>query len=673
VFREDSLNPEQRSAAEHRGGPLLVLAGAGTGKTATLSARVASLLGEGVEAQRILLLTFTRRAAREMIGRTASLIAERANAGKVTGGTFHSIGHRFVRSYASALGLPADFGLLDAGDAADVLDLVRNEHGHPAGGRRFPRKQTLADIYTRTINAQRPVREIVAELFPWCEEHVDAVAEVLRGYAARKRSLGVLDLDDLLLHWRALVQDERTGGHIAGAFDHVLVDEYQDVNGIQADIVRHLHDRGCSVTAVGDDFQAIYSFRSASVEHILGFPQRFAGTTTVTLDRNYRGTQPLLDVANAVSAQDTRGYRKVLRATRPAGTRPQLVRCRDQSQEAELVCDQVLADREDGLLLREQAVLARTGHDTDLLELELSRRRIPYVKYGGLRFLEAAHVKDFLAALRLADVPADEMSWFRLLQLAEGVGPGRSRRVLDVLLASGERPGGLWERWPAAAAELPASARSALNGLAQAIRAAHGADLPPGPAADRLRAALDPLVRSHYPDGAVRMQDLSALVTAAGEAPDLRTFFAEVLLDPPASTQDLAVPPHLDEDWLVLSTVHSAKGLEWQSVHLIAAYDGNFPADMAAGSAEGIAEERRLLYVALTRARRSLRVYAPQRYYHRPGGTGDTHGYGKISRFLDHEVQRLFDIAAVPADSNRFAPSVIEGARVRVDVDELFA
>ena len=673
MFRQDSLNPEQRLAAEHRGGPLLVLAGAGTGKTATLSARVASLLDEGADPQRILLLTFTRRAAREMINRTSSLVGERAAVGKVTGGTFHSVGHRFVRSYASALGLPADFGLLDAGDAADVLDLVRNELGHPAGERRFPRKQTLADIYTRTVNAQRPVREIVAELFPWCEEHVDAVAGILRGYSARKRSLGVLDLDDLLLHWRALVQDETTGPHIAGTFDHVLVDEYQDVNGIQADIVHSLHQRGCSVTAVGDDFQAIYSFRSASVEHILGFPGKFEGTKTVTLDRNYRGTQPLLDVANAVSAQDARGYPKVLRATRPGGNRPQLVQCRDQSQEAELVCDQVLADREDGLLLREQAVLARTGHDTDLLELELSRRRIPYVKYGGLRYLEAAHVKDFLAALRLADAPGDEMSWFRLLQLAEGVGPGRSRRVLEALLGRGETSPRLWERWPAAAAELPSSARPALTALAGAIRAAGDTDLPPGPATDRLRTALDPLVRAHYADGEVRMQDLAALVTAAGEASDLRTFFAEVLLDPPASSQDLAVPPHLDEDWLVLSTVHSAKGLEWQSVHLIAAYDGNFPADMAAGSAEGIAEERRLLYVALTRARRSLRVYSPHRYYHRPGGSGDTHGYGKVSRFLDGEVQALFDVVAAPGDSHRFAPGAIGGARVRVDVDELFA
>ena len=668
------LNPEQLAAAEHRDGPLLVLAGAGTGKTTTLTARVASLLADGVAPPRVLLLTFSRRAAREMISRTLALTGSRRGVGgQVAGGTFHSVGHGFVRAYAGALGLPADFALLDGGDAADLHDLVRQEHGRDRSDRRFPRKQALADIYSRTVNAQRPAREVVAEHFPWYEEHVDAIIELLRAYSTRKRALGALDLDDLLVYWRALLHDEHTGPRIAQSFDHVLVDEYQDVNGIQVDIVRALGDRGCAITAVGDDFQAIYSFRSASAEHILAFPDQLPGTTTVTLDRNYRSAQPLLDVANAVSAQDTRGYRKVLRATRPGGSRPDLVHCRDQSEEAELVCERVLADREQDMLLREQAVLARTGHDTDLLEVGLSRRRIPYVKYGGLRYLEAAHVKDFLAALRLADRPADEMSWFRLLQLAEGVGPGRARQALDRLLAGDADSGAaLWARWPAARSELPAGSRPALDGLAEAVRGAAADGVPAGRAAEELKAALDPLVRSHYVDGPIRMQDLEALVGAAGNALDLRTFVADVLLDPPSSSQDLAGRPHLDDDWLVLSTVHSAKGLEWQWVHVIAVYDGNFPADMAAGSEESIAEERRLLYVALTRARRSLRVYVPQRYYHRPGGTGDAHGYGKISRFLDREVQSLFEVAATGPD-----PASVPGAdgghlpRVRVSVDEL--
>jgi ATP-dependent DNA helicase UvrD/PcrA len=659
----EELNLEQRAAALHRDGHLLVLAGAGTGKTTTLCARVASLVADGVPAERILLLTFTRRTSRDMLTRAQAMAG--GSARHVLGGTFHSVGHRFVRGHAAELGLGSDFAVLDAGDAADLLDLVRQEQGHGETGRRFPRKHTLADIYSRTVNAQRPVREIVAESFPWCEEHLDALGPLFQAFTARKRTLGAVDLDDLLLLWRALMADEQAGAHIASAFDHVLVDEYQDVNGLQVAIVEGFARRDCRVTAVGDDFQAIYAFRSASARHILEFADRFTGATMVTLERNYRATQPLLDVANAVARQDIEGFPKILRAVREGGTRPALVFCRDQLHEATEICDRVLAAREEGMLLREQAVLARTGHDTDALELELSRRRIPFVKYGGLRYLEAAHVKDFLAVLRLADRPADEMAWFRVLQLLDGVGPARARRAVDRLVAD---PAG----WATARVGLPASAVELADPLVTAIAAA--GDSAPGPAVERLRDALAPLVRGHYVDAAVRLPDLDTLAGLAGDARDLRTFVAEVVLDPPASTQDLAGPPQLDEDWLVLSTVHSAKGLEWQSVHLVAAYDGNFPADMAAGTSESIAEERRLMYVALTRARRSLSVYVPRRYYRRPQGRDDGHGYGKASRFLTPAVQAVCDVNHLPDDPRRgpFAAAPGPPRRIAVSVDDLF-
>ena len=663
----EDLNPEQRAAALHRDGHLLVLAGAGTGKTTTLCARVASLVAGGVPAERILLLTFTRRAARDMLTRAQAPASSSAQ--RVLGGTFHSVAHRFVRGHAAALGLGSDFAVLDAGDAADLLDLVRQEQGHGETGRRFPRKHTLADIYSRTVNAQQPVRAIVAESFPWCEEHVDVLGPLFQAFTARKRALGAIDLDDLLVLWRALMADEHAGPHIASAFDHVLVDEYQDVNGLQVAIVEGFARRDCHVTAVGDDFQAIYAFRSASARHILEFPDRFTAATTVTLERNYRATQPLLDVANAVARQDADGFPKTLRAEREGGGRPALVFCRDQLHEAADVCDRVLAAREEGMLLREQAVLARTGHDTDALELELSRRRIPFVKYGGLRYLEAAHVKDFLAVLRLVDRPADEMAWFRLLQLLDGVGPARARRAVDRLMLDGAE---LAERWGTARAELPASALELADPLVAAIAAA--AESAPGPAVERLRDVLSPLVRGHYIDGAVRLQDLDTLAGLAGEARDMRTFVAELVLDPPASSQDLAGPPLLDDDWLVLSTVHSAKGLEWQSVHILAAYDGNFPADLAAGTSESIAEERRLMYVALTRARRSLSIYVPRRYYRRPQGRDDGHGYGKPSRFLTPAVQALCDVAHLPDDAPRgpFAAPPGPPRRIAVSVDELF-
>ena len=678
----EQLNPEQRAAATHPGGPLLILAGAGTGKTTTLCARVAWLLEEGVPAERILLLSFTRRAAREMIERARTLTARTGEgAGRIFGGTFHSVAHKLVRMHAAAVGLPAGFGVLDASDAADVLDLVREEHGHAESARRFPRAQTMLDIYSRTVNSQTPLPEVLAEAFPWCEEHREALAEMFRAYGARKRTMGVLDLDDLLLYWRALARDQTIGRQLAGAFDHVLVDEYQDVNGLQVDIVAGMRAGRPGLTVVGDDFQAIYGFRAASARHILAFGERFPGVHRVTLERNYRSTEPILAVANALAEQDKGGYPKRLRSDREGGTAPELRFPRDEGEQAREVCERVLEAREEGMELRSQAVLFRTGHDSDLLELELTRRGIPFVKYGGLRYLEAAHVKDLIALLRLAENPADEVSWFRVLKLLDGVGPTRARRTLEALRAEGGGTPSLERRGPALT-EVPERSREHANALFEALAADEGGGAgrsQTGARVESLHAALVPLIRLHYPDGPIRVGDLEQLLAAARGALDLRHFVSELVLDPPASSADLAGPPHLDEDYLVLSTVHSAKGLEWEAVHLISVYDGNFPADMSATSEESIAEERRLLYVALTRARRRLHVYAPLRYYHRPRGADDAHGYGTISRFLTERVQECFTITrpredcVVPALGGGLATAAIEARRIEVSVDALFA
>jgi DNA helicase-2/ATP-dependent DNA helicase PcrA len=678
----EELNPEQRAAATHSGSTLLILAGAGTGKTMTLCARVAWLLAEGTPAESILLLTFTRRAAREMVER-ARVLAERVapGAGNVLGGTFHSVAHRMVRRHCHALGLDPGFGVLDAGDAADLLDYVREEQGRAASRRRFPRAQTMLDIYSRTVNAQRPLAETLEECFPWCSEHQQALAEIFRAYGARKRALGVLDLDDLLVFWRALAADELVGAQMGGRFEHVLVDEYQDVNGLQVDIVTGLRAQRAGLTVVGDDFQAIYGFRAASARHILDFPKTFPDAHVVTLERNYRSTGPILAIANAVSAQDRDGFPKRLWTERAGGDAAELVLPRDESAQAGEVCDRVMAAREEGMELRAQAVLFRTGHDSDLLELELARRGIPFVKYGGLRYLDAAHVKDLIALLRLVDNPADEISWFRLLQLLDGVGPIRARRVLDALRGGdadggqGERSGApALERWEAAATHVPEGSLVQAAALIEALRAA-GARAPAstGKQVERLCAAIAPLIRLRYPDGAVRVGDLDQLALAARSAPDVRHFVAELVLDPPASSADLAGPPHLDEDFLVLSTVHSAKGLEWDAVHLIAAYDGNFPADMSTATEEGVAEERRLFYVALTRPRRRLHVYVPTRYYHRPRGSDDGHGYAQASRFLSDAVQGLFATTR-PANERGAGTDGEElvGRRIEVSVNALF-
>jgi DNA helicase II / ATP-dependent DNA helicase PcrA len=665
----DELNAEQIVAATHPGGPLLILAGAGTGKTTTLCARVAWLVDHGTPPERIVLLTFTRRAAREMLQRTRSMVTMSGRSGAVLGGTFHSVAHRFVRMHASALGLAAGFAVLDAGDAADLIDLIREEHGHAQSKQRFPRKSTLLDIYSRTVNAQRTLSEVVAEGFPWCEDHVEAMAALFKAYTARKRALGALDLDDLLLYWRALAGDEVIGPAIERGFDHVLIDEYQDVNGLQVEIVRGLRRLSDNVTAVGDDLQAIYGWRAASAQHILDFPDHFAGTTIVKLELNYRSSQPILDTANALAMQVERAYRKQLISELEHGTRPQLIFCRDESAQAANVCEQVLEARERGLELRRQAVLMRASHDSDLLELELSRRQIPFVKYGGLRYLEAAHVKDLIALFRLVGNPGNELSWFRVLQLLEGVGPVTARRVLDVLLTG---PGDdRLVAWEMARERLPAAARDGGDAVVEALRAArqaHGA----GTQAERLRDALAPLIRARYPDGAIRLADLEQLVEAARAAPELCQFAGELALDPPQSSSDLAGPPHLDEDYLVLSTIHSAKGLEWEGVHVLALYDGNFPACLSAGTSESVDEERRLLYVALTRARRQLHLYVPLSYYHRPRGIDDAHGYGKASRFLTDEVQRTCEIIR-----SEDAPGYLDQLggsprRISVSVDSLF-
>jgi ATP-dependent DNA helicase UvrD/PcrA len=663
------LNEQQREAAAAAADrPWLILAGAGTGKTATLSARVAWLIAQGLAPERILLLTFTRRAAREMLMRTRALL-ERAGIaarGQVVGGTFHAVAWRLVRLYAEPLGLPPRLSVLDAGDSADLLDLVREELGYAESGRRFPRKASLADIYSRTDNAQRPLSGVLAEQFPWCEPYAGEIGRIFSRYGRRKREAQALDLDDLLLYWRALVTHKVAGPQLAGMFDHLLVDEYQDVNALQVEIVRGLRRDNRGLTVVGDDLQAIYGFRAASAEHILGFPTLFPDTARTTLERNYRSTQPILDVANAVAAQTDRSHPKRLQSARGDGRRPQLVFCRDEAEEGTAVAERVLAAHERGLALREQAVLMRTAHHSDLLELELGRRRIPYVKYGGIRYLEAAHVKDFLGLLRLVSNPADQVSWFRILQLLDGVGPRIARRILDTLELDLAALPGQW----ATASAVPDGVRSDGAPLLEALAtaAASGA---PSTQADLLQQALAPFIRGRYPDAEPRLHDLALLVDAAAKATSLEQFAAELALDPPQSSADFAGPPRLDEDYLVLSTIHSAKGLEWDVVHLIHASDGNLPSDMALSSHEGLDEERRLFYVGLTRARRDLHIYVPVRYFHRPRGIDDASGFGKTSRFLTSEVQALCDAVQPPESQPAFVGAEIH-EQVTVAVDALW-
>jgi DNA helicase-2/ATP-dependent DNA helicase PcrA len=627
----DGLNDEQRAVATFDGGPLRVLAGAGTGKTTALTARVARLVADGTPAERMLLLTFTRRAARQMVDRSqARLTRAGLRAGRVTGGTFHSVAHRTLRQHASRLGLPEGFSVLDPSDAADVMDVVRDETVKALpNARRFPRKSTLLDLYSRAVDTGTPVGEVIHRTAPWAGDLVEPIGAVCSAYIARKRRLGLLDFDDLLLHWRQALRDERIAAALSGLYDHVLVDEYQDVNALQVEVLQLLRSTDPRLTVVGDDAQAIYSFRASDPRHIMQFEEDFPSATTLALTRNYRSTGPILATANAVADDAPSGFSTRLRPHAPGpATTPRLLRCADEEHQSQVVCDQILSHREEGVALREQAVLVRAAHHSDHLEIALGSRGIPFVKYGGLRYLEAAHVKDLLAAFRVADNPRDEVAWFRLLQLLPGVGPATAKRAVTALglLDPGE-DAEVMMRWPLACAELPPAAIAPADTLVEAIG---------GKAPEPMRAAVEPLIRTNYDDAESRLTDLGVLVDAAAQMPRLSDVAADHALDPPRSTGDLAGPPAIDEDWLVISTMHSAKGLEWDVVHVIHAADGNIPSDMALTDRHGLEEERRLFYVALTRARSHLHTYVPLRYHHRP--SGDRHSWAQPSRFLSASV-----------------------------------
>src|SRR5579859_4721178 len=406
----DGLNEQQRQAATHPGGPLLILAGAGTGKTRTLVARAAWLREQGLQANRILLLTFTRRAADDMLSRAGS--QTRSPTGRITGGTFHAIAHRIIREHAEAFSLPPEFSVIDPGDVTDLLDTRRADHGLVSTQRRAPRAGVCADIYTRCVNTQTTIADVVRAGFPWCTDYTSQLAGLFRGYVAHKRSHGLVDFDDLLLLWRAALADPAAGPVLRGMFAAVLVDEYQDVNAIQADIVRLLAPESGCLTCVGDDAQAIYAFRGADPAHLHALAGTFPGLTVVRLATNYRSKQAVLRLANAVRPQSS-GLELALTAARGGGAAPVLVRCYDEATQAREICARVLDAHEAGTDLRDQAVLVRAAHHSDVLEIELAARSIPFVEYGGLRFTEAAHVKDFLAAARIVANPADDLGWFR--------------------------------------------------------------------------------------------------------------------------------------------------------------------------------------------------------------------------------------------------------------------
>jgi len=525
---------------------------------------------------------------------------------------------------------------------------VRTEHGFGSRKARFPKKETIASIYSRIANARTPLSETLEQRYPWCSDHAEDLRTLFVAYTERKREQNVVDYDDLLLYWRALLGSEAKDA-VRGLFDHVLVDEYQDTNQIQADILFDLCGPAGNLTVVGDDAQSIYSFRAARVENILGFHDRYESATVVSLEQNYRSTPEILDVSNRVIAASDTAFDKQLWSERPHGSVPELVTCFDEAAQADWVCDRVLELRERGVDLREQAVVFRTGHHSSGLEIELGRRNIPYVKFGGLTFLEAAHVKDLLAMLRILDNPRDELAWNRMLLMLPGVGPATAAKIMkhlgDVAQASGIDTVEAFLRY-----DVPASleTREVLGILRDSLDRARGTEAEePGPSVqiDALSLFCSAVFDRMYDDASARLIDIEHLSALAADYTNRSQFLTEIVLDPPASTSGLADAPFLDDDYLTLSTIHSAKGGEWRSVTVIHAADGNMPSDMALSEPGGLEEERRLMYVALTRAKDHLAITVPQRFYHHRFSSNGAHTYALPSRFLDPAMPAVQAIA----------------------------
>ena len=675
----ENLNPEQRRAVEHGAAgagpfaPLLVIAGAGSGKTNTLAHRVAHLMVGGADPRRILLMTFSRRAASEMTKRVEQIARKVMgdNAGVMTdalawAGTFHGVGARLLRDYAEQIGLDPGFTIHDREDSADLLNLIRHEKGFSRTKERFPTKGTCLAIYSRCVNAETSIEQVLGSSFPWCSGWATELKELFTAYVGAKQKQNVLDYDDLLLYWAQTMSDRALADDIGSRFDHVLVDEYQDTNRLQSSILLALKPDGCGLTVVGDDAQSIYSFRAATVRNILDFPGQFSpAADIITLDRNYRSTQTILAAANGVIDLARERFTKNLWTDRAAGQKPQLVTVRDEADQARCIVERILESRESGTLLKEQAVLFRTSSHSGPLEVELTRRNIPFVKFGGLKFLDAAHIKDMLALLRFVENPRDRVAGFRLMHLIPGVGPTSAQRVLDHMAGFADPIAAL------ASAPVPPRAGDDWKMFIAVVADIRHSNWP----ADLERARLwyEPHLDRIHEDSETRRADLIQLEQIASGYPSRERFLTELTLDPPDATSDQAGVPLLDEDYLILSTIHSAKGQEWKSVFVLNVVDGCMPSDLGAGTSPELEEERRLLYVAMTRARDDLHLMVPQRFFtHGQHARGDRHVYAARTRFIPDRLLGLFEKTvwplAVAGGAVRGAsagPRIDAGARMR--------
>ena len=638
-----ALNPQQLAAVTAGDGPSLVIAGAGSGKTRTLVYRVAYLIDKGIDPATVLLLTFTRKAAQEMLKRAGLLIGARSE--RVCGGTFHSVANILLRRYGRPIGLEPGFTILDRGDAEDLINLVRTQLGLSEKGKRFPRKGTLADIFSKCENTLQSLEEVVLNEFVHFSEHLEDLAKLKRTYDSVKRQRQLLDYDDLLVKLRQLLrEDESACRTISQHYRYILVDEYQDTNRLQADLIRRLAATHDNVMVVGDDSQSIYAFRGATFRNIMEFPALFPGATVYKLEENYRSTQPILNLANKIIQGAAEKYSKHLFTRKLEGPLPVLVQAGGENAQSRFIAQKILELREEGVPLDEIAVLFRSSFHSFDLEIELSRRDLPFVKRGGFKLIETAHVKDLLAHLRVLDNPLDAVSWNRVLLLVEGVGPRKAQDLIASFLKT-DRPLDMLRR-------VGGRSSRGLQDLAQMLEeAARSSAMTPAEQVNEVYGYYLPILKEQYDDYPKRIRDLEHLYTITEGYSKVEEFLADLALEPPDESVVDVEASGRDDERLVLSTIHSAKGLEWQCVFVIWVVDGRFPSAYSFVTQEELEEERRLFYVAVTRAKRHLYLTYPINVYDKSTGLV----LSKPSRFLDEVAAGLLDTWALVEEGGSHA------------------
>ena len=608
------LNAAQYEAVFHDTGPLLVIAGAGSGKTRTLTYRAARLVEEGHAPETILLLTFTRKAAGEMLQRASRLLDNRCH--QIAGGTFHSFANSILKRYAAVMDFPNSFSIIDRPDAESLIGFVVKEQIDAPFLGAFPRKKTLADIFSKSTNKDASLDDIVDAEYPHFLPYLDVLQTVQEGYTALKKQQAVMDYDDLLNNlWLLLDEHPDIRERIAAYYHHIMVDEYQDTNHVQARIVHHLAGAHKNIMVVGDDSQSIYSFRGADFRNIMDFPQRFPGTRVITLEENYRSVEPILALTNQLIDQATEKYPKTLFSKRQGRHAPQLVHTGSENSQSRFVVDKILELSRQGIPLNDIAVLFRAGFHSFDLEVELTRNGIDYVKYGGFKFMDSAHIKDLLAYLRVLCNPYDRLSWFRILLLEDKIGPKSAQALYERLQGRAAGLRGFIED------ESKLACKPGIQRLKTLIRTLEDTALTPIALGEAVLAYYLPIAQQRFDDHPKRIRDLEQLLTIMEAYDDLEKFLEDMTLEPPSATVSGAFGK-VDEtrEHLILSTVHSAKGLEWHTVFILWALDGRFPSVMASENEGQLDEELRLMYVAATRAREQLYFMCPGQVYDRMSG-----------------------------------------------------